>query len=259
MRLLPETHSDFVLSRLRQGASYREIAEEVGANHTTVSRFVREYLPDQRRRPVRKADRPPPKLLVVDIETMANLAWVWDVWDQNIAPNQIVKHKRTISWAAKWVGERKVHFASEFHTPNRNDMIHEIWALLDEAEGVIGYNSKRFDIRHLNTEFAALGWPPPSGFQHIDLYSITRREFAFGSNKLESVARRLGLGAKRETEGFPLWVKCEAGDADAWRRMKDYNINDVKLTERLFEPYRPWIPLRGRQSQKRLRRLVEEA
>ena len=42
-----------------------------------------------------------PRLLVVDIETMANLCWAWGTWQQNIAPSQIVKHKRTISFAAK--------------------------------------------------------------------------------------------------------------------------------------------------------------
>lgn len=195
---------------------------------------------------------PAPRLLVVDIETMANLAWVWGVWQQDVSPKQIVKHKRTISFAAKWVGEKKIQFFSEFHdgTPT---MVRAAWALLDEADAVIGYNSKRFDIKHLNTEFKLLGLPPCSHFQHIDLFQVAKREFAFGSNKLESVSDRLGLGKKREHEGFGLWLKCEAGSVDAWKRMRAYNKRDVRLTEALFEEFRDWIPLRGTNSQKRLR------
>lgn len=196
------------------------------------------------------------KFLVIDIETMANLAWVWGTWQQNIYPNQIVKHKRTICFAAKWLGDKKIYFYSEFHD-GRDVMIKKAWDLINEADAVITYNGKRFDIKHLNTEFKLAGLNPPSHFQHIDLLQVTRREFAFGSNKLESVAKIMGLGQKEETEGFDLWVKCDAGVAKAWDKMRSYNRNDVQLTEQLFEEYRPWITLRGSQSQKILRELLD--
>lgn len=196
------------------------------------------------------------KFLVIDIESMANLAWVWDTWKQNIYPNQIVKHRRTISFAAKWLGEPKVYFYSEFHN-SREEMIQRAWELLDEADAVITYNGKRFDIKHLNTEFKLAGLNPPSHFQHIDLLQVTRREFAFGSNRLDSVVQRMGIGRKDEIdEGFALWTKCEAGDKSAWKRMRAYNRKDVILTEQLFEEFRPWITLRGTQSQKLLRELL---
>jgi hypothetical protein len=38
--------------------------------------------------------------------------------------------------------------------------------------------------------------------------------------------------------------------------MRSYNRKDVLLTEALFEEFRPWITLRGPQSQKRLRELL---
>lgn len=199
-----------------------------------------------------------PRLLVVDIETMANLAWCWGVWQQDIHPPQIVKHKRTISFAAKWVGEREVRFFSEFHD-GRDVMVNAAWDLLNEADAVIGYNSRRFDVKHLDTEFKLSKLGPPSHFQHIDLLQVTKREFAFGSNKLESVADRMGLGKKREHEGFALWLKCEAGDAAAWKRMKAYNVQDVRLTERLFEDFREWIPSRGTQGQAQLRKVLRSA
>lgn len=200
-----------------------------------------------------------PKLLVVDIETMANLVWEWDAKPRPffLDPKMIVQHKRTISWAAKWLNERKVMHRSEFHD-GRETMVREAWELFDQADAVIGYNSKRFDTRHLNTEFKLEGYGPPSFYQHIDLLTVVRREFLFGSNKLEAVADRLGLGKKREHEGFGMWLKVEAGDADAANRMRLYNIQDVRLTEKLYLEFREWIPLRGTQSQKNLRKLVSD-
>ena len=250
-----DEHREPVSRLLNKGLSYRRIAIEYGCNKDTVAQFVKRELPDLHERHIFVPDQ---RLLVIDIETMANLCWSWGVWQQNIYPAQIVKPKRTISFAAKWVGESKVHFLSEYHH-GYDVMVQAAWDLLDEADAVIGYNSKRFDVKHLNTEFKLAGLSPPSAYQQIDLLQVTRREFAFGSNKLEEVAKRLGHGQKREHEGFALWVKCEAGDKAAWKRMKEYNINDVKLTERLFDDYRVWIPLRGRQSQKRLRELLEAA
>ena len=240
--------AEYVQSLLNQGTSMRAIARQFGCDHGTVQKFVRKH----------NLTRPAHKLLVIDIETMANLCWCWGTWQQNVAPSQIVKHKRVISFAAKWVGSSKVEFYSEFHN-SREEMIAQAWALLSEADAVIGYNSKRFDVKHLNTEFKLAGYGPPHHFQQIDLLAIGRREFAFSSNKLESVADRLGIGKKREHEGFGLWLKCEARDRCAWKRMREYNMNDVVLTEKLFEEFRDWIPLRGSQSNKQVTRLLDAA
>lgn len=252
MRAASLTERD--LPRIRQllseGYSYREIAPLMGMrDHHSISKFVARYAPELRRlgggidpteNDLGVADVRPMRLLVLDIETMANLAWVWDTWKQDIAPSQIVKHKRAISTAWKWYNDDEMYFASEFHD-GRETFVRRVWDVLNEADGLIGYNSKRFDIKHLNTEFAVESLRPYAPLHHIDLMATIKNNFLFGSNKLEAVASRLGIGHKREHEGFGLWIKCEAGDADAWARMKDYNENDVRLTERLYTRILPWI------------------
>ena len=60
--------------------------------------------------------------------------------------------------------------------------------------------------------------------------------------KLDYVAGALGLGHKRAHEGFTLWTSCIAGDEKAWDRMRRYNIQDVRLTEKLYDRILPWIP-----------------
>ena len=41
------------------------------------------------------------RLLVLDVETRPNLAYVWKIWDENIGINQIEESTEVICWAAK--------------------------------------------------------------------------------------------------------------------------------------------------------------
>ena len=180
------------------------------------------------------------KILIIDIETSANLAYVWRVWQQNVSTSQLVKEKEVISFAAKWYGSDEVIFSSVFHDTKKK-MVKKAWDLLNEADVVVHYNGKKFDIPHLNQEFLLAGMPPPVPFRQVDLLTTVRREYNFGHNKLDHVTQALGIGSKVEHEGFELWVACMKNDPDAWERMKAYNIHDVGLTEQLYKRILPWI------------------
>lgn len=177
------------------------------------------------------------KLLVLDIETTPNLAYVWGLWDQNVGLNQIAESTEMLCWAAKWVGKRGVSFRSK----NDPDMVEEIHRLLSEADCVIHYNGQRFDVPHLNREFLLAGLPPPAPFEQIDLWNTIKRRFKFPSTKLEYVSRALGLSGKVKHEGFELWTGCMEGDPKAWAMMERYNKQDVVLTEELYGVVKPWI------------------
>ena len=72
---------------------------------------------------------------------------------------------------------------------------------------------------------------------------IVKQRFAFPSNKLDYVARELGVGRKVDTGGFDLWRGVMAGDEKAWRKMRQYQKQDVVLLENLFEILKPWIKM----------------
>jgi DNA polymerase elongation subunit (family B) len=187
------------------------------------------------------------KILIIDIETRPNLAWCWGLFDQNISLNQIERVGSVISWAAKWHGDREIMFSSDFHDSHEN-CIKEAWNLLDEADVVVGYNSKSFDMKHLAREFILADLPPPSHYVDIDLLSVVRQRFKFISNKLQHVAQELGLGSKSQHDGFDLWLGCMKDDEKSWTTMKKYNKQDVVLTEKLYNRLLPWIknhPHRG--------------
>jgi hypothetical protein len=181
------------------------------------------------------------RLLSVDIETRPNLAYVWGLWDQNVGLNQIAASTEMICWSAKWTDRMKIHFRSTFHD-GKEKMVRDLWDLLDEADAVIHFNGRRFDIPHINREFLEMGMNPPSPYKQIDLFQAVKRRFKFPSNKLDYVCDRLDIGSKLKHEGFDLWLGCMANEKGAWRLMRQYNVNDVALTEMLYWKLLPWIP-----------------
>ncbi len=186
--------------------------------------------------------RPSPmKVLLLDIETSPNLAHVWSLWNNNVSLNQLQASTEMLCFAAKWLGEKGTMFYSQ-HSIDRLGMIEIAHALLDEADVVMHYNGKNFDVKHLNREFIEAGLAPPSPFKQIDLLLAVRKNFRFPSNKLQYVSTALGLEGKAKHEGHDLWVKCMAGDAAAWKRMERYNRQDVLLLEELYDKLLPWVP-----------------
>lgn len=179
------------------------------------------------------------KILLLDIETAPNTAYVWGLWKQNISISQIVDSSSMLCWAAKWLDEDEYEFSSILQ--GKKYMLKGIHKLLSEADAVVHYNGSRFDIPTLNKEFLEAGMPPPSPYAQIDLLKTARQQFRFPSNKLDYVARALGLEGKKKHEGFELWIKCMNKDKEAWERMKEYNIQDVYLLEAVYYEFLPWI------------------
>ncbi|MEU0912166.1 ribonuclease H-like domain-containing protein [Streptomyces althioticus] len=180
------------------------------------------------------------KLLTIDIETSPHMANVWNLWNQNIHLPQLLESGEVICFAAKWYDSSETSFFSSFHH-GKSEMVGAAHSLLDEADAVIHFNGQRFDIPHLNREFVEAGLTPPSPYAQIDLLKVVKKNFRFPSNKLDYVTKKLGLDHKVQNSGHQLWVKCMAGDFQAWEEMKKYNMQDVVITEQLYDKLLPWI------------------
>jgi hypothetical protein len=193
------------------------------------------------------------RVLRIDIETAPNLAYVWGLFKETVVIDRLIEPGYTLCYAAQWEGEEEMLFDSVHQSP-MDDMLSDLHDLLEEADVVVHYNGKKFDMPVINREFVKHGFLPPSPYQQIDLYHTVRRNFRFASNKLDFVARELGLGAKVQHKGMDLWKDCMATmDYDfgeqcpehieqAWKEMQQYNEQDVVLLGRLYERLQPWVP-----------------
>lgn len=189
------------------------------------------------------------KVLLLDIETAPMLGFVWGLWDNNIALNQLKKDWHVLSWSAKWLNDppEKVMYLDQRNCKNIEDdkkLLQQIWKLLDEADVIITQNGKSFDVKKLNARFLQNGFKPPSSFRHIDTARIAKKHFAFTSNKLEYLTDKLCTKYKKlkpsKFSGFTLWRECLNGNIEAWKEMEKYNKYDVLSLEELYHKLQPW-------------------
>lgn len=191
------------------------------------------------------------KCLVFDIETAPISAYVWDLKEQYVNLNQIVKDWYVLAWAAKWLGDpaRSVMYMDQRGKRNLSDdkkLIKGIWNLLDEADIVITQNGQKFDSQKLNARFIEHGLNPPSPYTHLDTYQILKRTAGFSSHSLEFLTGKLCTKYKKLSHpkfpGMKLWAECLKNNIAAWNEMKKYNIHDVLSTEELYLKVRAWAP-----------------
>jgi len=182
-----------------------------------------------------------PKTLILDIETMMGKAHLWRMYEEVSNLSMLIEPVTILCWAAKWADEDYTYFDS-VHRNSREGMLENLWHLLDEADVVVGWNSNRFDLRHINAEFFLMGMGPPSPYKKLDLQKSLAKNMKFMSNKLDYVADAQGIGRKLEHGGLDLWFKCQSGDKKAWQTMEEYNIHDVELTEEVYFRSLPWLP-----------------
>jgi hypothetical protein len=191
-----------------------------------------------------------PKVLIMDIETAPMLAYVWGLKDQNIGLNQLKSDWYVLAWAAKWLGEKKVHYMDLSKTPDQPvdlRLLYGIWQLLNEADVVITQFGSGFDGPRLNARFIMNGLQPPKPYRHLDTYRIAKRVADFTSNKLEYLTEKLCTKYKKLSHkkfpGMNLWTECLKGNKQAWAEMKKYNIHDVLSTEELYLKLQKWTPV----------------
>lgn len=180
------------------------------------------------------------KVLLIDIETAPNRVYTWGLFHQNIGLNQIEEPGYTLCFAAGWYGKDKTIFRSVHHH-GEEEMIHKAHELMEEADAIVHYNGASFDIPVLNSEFLKHGITPPSPSTQVDLLRTVRKNFRLTSNKLDFVARHLGIAGKLPHKGMDLWSGCMRGDHNSWKTMKDYNIQDKELLVPVYDRLLSWI------------------
>jgi len=188
-----------------------------------------------------------PRIAFVDIETAPSIGAFFDLWKEgNIV--WTVSSWYILSFAVKWSDESKVKtFAlPDYPIYNRDrendkDLALDLWRVFDDADIICAHNGDRFDIRKSNARFVFHGFKPPATYRTIDTLKVAKRHFKFDSNRLNELGQYLGVGKKIPHTGADLWRRCIGGDPSAWKVMRKYNAQDVKLLENVYELLKPWM------------------
>lgn len=181
-----------------------------------------------------------PRILLFDIETSPNLAYVWGKWEQDVIAYKSEWQLLSFSW--KFLGEGNKIRAIAQNLNDERTLVKALWNLFNVADIIIAHNGDEFDVKKAKAKFIEYGLKPPSPYKTIDTKKIASRQFKFNSNSLDDLGRLLKIGRKKQTGGFDLWLKCMAGDRKAWSKMIEYNRQDVALLERVYLKLRAWQP-----------------
>lgn len=183
------------------------------------------------------------KILLLDIETSPNMAYVWKFFKENIGVKQVVAHTEIMSFACKWLGDPVTTYWDK-RDLDETGLLEELWEWLNDADMVVAHNGSRFDLPTINGRFLVAGITPPSPYKIIDTCTIARNEFNFPSNSLAYLSSIFGVVEKddhKKFPGFELWLECLKDNPEAWEEMEKYNIQDVTTLEQVYLKMRPFM------------------
>lgn len=175
------------------------------------------------------------KRLFFDIETSPMIVYSWRVgYNLNIGYENIIDDWKIITICYKWEGDNTVYSLKWDKNHNDKQMLIDFIKVANTADEIIGHNGDRFDIKKVRTRCIYHRIPMFPRYRTLDTLKKAKAGFSFNSNKLDAIAKFLGVGAKLEHEGFNMWVKCMDNDEEALNNMIEYCMIDVVTLEDVY-------------------------
>jgi len=176
------------------------------------------------------------KRLYFDIETSPNIGLFWEAgYKKNIDYSNIIKERAIICICYKWEDSKQTEALTWDSKQCDKKMLEKFVKIANTSDELVGHNGDKFDLAWIRTRclFHGIGMFP--NYVTIDTLKVARNKFRFNSNRLNYIAKFLGIGQKIHTE-FDLW-KAIVLDKDkvAMDKMVKYCKMDVVLLEKVYK------------------------
>lgn len=201
---------------------------------------------------------PKPKILIFDIECSKKISTHFENKNQWMYMNDELYDKRMISISWKWFGSSE-HGAVSI-SPNKlycdKKITQRLRSLLIEADMVVGYNSKYFDMRFFQSRLEYHDLAPIPDIPHFDLMRDAKKRKYEPYYSLAYILKKYKLGSKYKidkdiwtylTELAFLQLSGKQTDKETiaditkvLQTMEIYNLRDVKETEKLYKKDRKY-------------------
>lgn len=181
--------------------------------------------------------------LFFDIETSFNIGFFWRAgYKQAISPESIITERAIICISWKWEGDSKVYNLRWDRFQCDKNMLEKFMAVLNKADEIIAHNGDRFDIKWLRTRCLKHGIPMFPKYVTLDTLKKAKSGFYFNSNKLDYIAKFLGVGKKMDTGGLDLWKDVILNNSrSALDKMVDYCDQDVRILEKVYNKLKNYV------------------
>jgi len=176
----------------------------------------------------------PVRRLFWDIETSPNIALTWRTgYKLSVPPENILRERAIICICYKWEGENKTH-SLEWNKGCDKKLLQKFGKVAAKADELVAHNGDKYDLRFFQGRHLINGLPPMPEHKTVDTLVIARRRFMLNSNKLDYIAKVLGLGGKGKTE-FGWWRSILLDNCPkAMAKMVRYCKRDVRVLEQVF-------------------------
>lgn len=183
------------------------------------------------------------KRLFFDIETSPMVIYSWRIgYKLNIPYENIIEDWKIICISYKWEHEDKVRHLKWDNKCDKQLLIDFI-KIANTADELIGHNGDRFDIKKIRTRCIYHRIPMFPKYRTLDTLKKARGNFYFDSNRLDYIAKYLGVGAKLKHDGFVMWTECMKGNEKALKDMVKYCDMDVLVLEDVYLALQNYIQL----------------
>lgn len=183
-----------------------------------------------------------PKILFFDIETSPNIVYSWRIgWNITLHPENIIDERKIICICWKWDGDDKVYSATWDDNQCDKKALEKFIKAANEADIIVGHNSDKFDEKWIRTRALYHRLHILPKYKSLDTLKKSKAHFLFNSNKLDYIAKYLGVGAKLEHSGFDMWKDCMNGSKKALKEMVDYCKIDCVVLDDVYNTIQSYI------------------
>lgn len=175
------------------------------------------------------------KRLFFDIETSPNIVYSWRIgYNLTITPENIIDERKIICISYKWESEDIIHTLKWDKDHCDKQMLIDFVKIANQSDEMIAHNGDKFDIKWIRTRCIYHRIDMFPNYNTLDTLKKAKSGFNFNSNKLDYIAKFLGVGAKVKHSGFDMWINVMKGDESAMNEMVNYCIGDIQILEDVY-------------------------
>lgn len=113
---------------------------------------------------------------------------------------------------------------------------------LEQADMIVGWNSKMFDIPFLNARLAKAGERPLHTHFNLDLmWYAGGASMRIGSKKLDNVAKYFNFTNQKTPITWEDWQRAGAGDKEAMSKVVEHCESDILVLREAYEHLLPYV------------------
>lgn len=120
-------------------------------------------------------------------------------------------------------------------------LLKEVYAILSQADVIVSWYGKGFDVPFLNTRMLDAGMKPLPPIPHVDLYFTAKHHLKLSSNRLANVQEFLQLVDAKTPLTRRVWRQAEAGNPKAIKYVAHHCLKDVDVLYGAYEKLRPYV------------------